>query len=59
MRKLSKFEIVREPTTKLTDDRADASKRRASPKSLDAEWAELLALRAKLANAERGASLDS
>jgi hypothetical protein len=57
MSELARFEI-HEPTTKLTGgDRIDvAFKRRVALRSLEVAMTELLALRAKVAKAERDAS---
>ena len=57
MSELASFEI-HEPTTKLTGgDRIDvAFKRRVALRSLEVSMTELLALRAKVAKAERDAS---
>ena len=57
MIELARFEIY-EPTTKLTGgDRIDvAFKRRVALRSLEVAMTELLALRAKVAKAERDAS---
>jgi hypothetical protein len=55
MIELAKFEI-RKPTTKLTGgDCIDAFKRRTSLRALEVAMAELLALRAKVVEAERAA----